>query len=305
MEKGKSDKVLIAVVGPSAVGKTAIGVSLANHFSTEIVSADARQCYREMAIGTAKPSKEELHAIPHHFIDTYSIHEELSAGKFEMEALEVINRIHRKSRYCFLVGGSGMYVQAVCHGFDAMPEVDPPIREVLNQKYLEHGLPPLLKQLKTIDPEYYRQVHRENPQRVIRALEVFLSSGKPYSTYRNAASDPRPFKVFKIGLEMDRDQLYQRIDDRVEVMVKQGLFEEARSLLQYRDTNALKTVGYKEIFDFLEGRYDYEETIRLIKRNTRRYAKRQLTWFKKDSEISWFSYDAIDEMISFIEAGSG
>lgn len=294
------DKLLIVVVGPTAIGKTAVSIKLAQNYNTEVVSADARQCYQEITIGTAKPSPEELALVKHHFIDTHSIHQELSAGQFEKEALEKIRHIHDNVPYCILAGGSGLYVQAVCDGFDSMPEVDLQVRQQLNQQYAESGLAPLLEKLSAADPLYYEQVDKENPQRVIRALEVYMVTGQPYSEYRLGAKVQRPFGVIKIGLDMDRELLYQRIDQRVDQMIVEGLFEEAKPLVEFKHINSLQTVGYKELFGFFEGFYDREEAIRLVKRNTRRYAKRQLTWFRKDGDISWFQPDEINQIISFI-----
>ena len=294
------DNLLIVVVGPTAVGKTAISIKLAENYNTEIVSADARQCYREMTIGTAKPSPEELATVKHHFVDTYTIHKELSAGKFELEALETIRLIHEKGPYCVMTGGSGLYVQAVCDGFDPMPKVDPQVRQQLNQQYAEHGLTSLLEKLRAIDPIYYEQVDKENPQRVIRGLEVHLATGKAYSEYRAGDKVQRPFSTVKIGLHMERELLYQRIEKRVDRMIEEGLFEEARPLYPFRTLNALQTVGYKELFGYFEGSYDRDEAIRLLKRNTRRYAKRQLTWFRKDTDVVWFQPEEGDQIIAFV-----
>lgn len=281
-------RTLVVVAGPTAVGKTELCLWLAQVLDSEIVSADSRQFFREMTIGTAKPSPAELAAVPHHFINSHHIGQDYNAGAFETEALQTLDSLFREKEVAILTGGSGLYIRAVCEGMDQMPEVDPALRQRLMQDLEQQGLPVLLAQLQHLDPDYYRQVDQANTQRVIRALEVCLASGQPYSHFRVRESSPRPFRIIKIGLERDRQELYQRIDDRMDQMIAQGLLEEARALFSFRHHNALQTVGYKEIFDFLEGSYDWEEAVRLLKRNSRRYAKRQLTWFRKDPGFTWF-----------------
>ncbi|MBD1397141.1 tRNA (adenosine(37)-N6)-dimethylallyltransferase MiaA [Pontibacter sp. JH31] len=298
-----SDKTnfLIVVVGPTAVGKTDLCVQLARHYHTEIISADSRQFYKEMSIGTAKPSAEEQQGIKHHFIDSHQITAEYNAGAYEQDVLALLQALYQKKQTVILTGGSGLYVRAVCEGMDEMPETDPAIREQLTALYQQQGMEPLLTQLQQLDPFYYERVDKANPQRVIRALEVCLSSGQPYSSFRKKEQQERPFQIIKIGLNRDRQELYDRIDQRMDQMLAQGLLQEAEALYPYRHHNALQTVGYKEIFDFLEGKYDWEEAVRLLKRNSRRYAKRQLTWFHKFPDYTWFHPDQWEEIVAFID----
>lgn len=294
-------KYLIVIVGPTAVGKTALSIQLAHHFDTEILSADSRQIFKELTIGTAKPSDEEMEGIKHHFINSHSIQEDYNAGKFEGDALNCLKEIFAKKDVAMVVGGSGLYIKALCEGMDELPEGKPEIREELNKRFAEEGLSGLLADLKVKDPGYYEIVDKANPQRIIRALEVIESSGKAFSSQRSKNKKERSFQIVKIGLEMDREILYNRIDLRMEKMLEEGLFEEAKEVYEFKDYNALKTVGYEEIFEFLEGKYDWEEMVRLLKRNSRRYAKRQLTWFKKDKDIRWFQaneYEGIKEFIA-------
>ncbi|MBJ6116724.1 tRNA (adenosine(37)-N6)-dimethylallyltransferase MiaA [Pontibacter sp. BT310] len=295
------DKFVVVVVGPTAVGKTDLCVNLAAHFSTEVVSADSRQFYKEMQIGTAKPTIEEQQGVPHHFVNSHSIAEEYNAGAYEQDALQLLNTLFKEHDVVIVTGGSGLYVRALCEGMDEMPETDPAIRAKLTAKLESEGLEPLVNHLKSLDPEYYNQVDKANPQRVVRALEVCLSSGQPYSSFRKWDKTTRPFKIIKIGLTRDRQELYDRIDQRMDQMLQQGLLEEAKALYPFRTHNALQTVGYKEIFDCLEGKYDWEEAVRLLKRNSRRYAKRQLTWFTKHpDEYTWFHPQQWEEIVSFI-----
>lgn len=293
-------KYLIVVVGPTAVGKTATAIKLAQHFDTDIVSADSRQFYREMEIGTAKPDADEVKAATHHFIDSHSITEEISAGRYEQLALSKLEDLFQHKKFVILTGGSGLYVDAITKGFAEMPKVDPSIREELNKTLEEKGVEFLADKLASVDPVYYEKVDKKNPHRIIRALEVSLGTGQPFSELRKPSNKSRPFGVVKIGLELPRDVLYDRINKRMDKMIKAGLFEEAQVLLPYKSHNALQTVGYKEVFDYLEGQYDKEEAIRLLKRNTRRYAKRQMTWFTKDEDTRWFSPNDHKEMISYV-----
>lgn len=290
----KKKKNLVTIVGPTAVGKTALAIKLASLFNTEIISADSRQVYKEMEIGTAKPSKLELSQVKHHFINSHSIYEDFSAGKFEEEGLKVLNEIFKTKNIAIMVGGSGLYVDAICKGMDNIPK-DAKIREDLMQQLQNEGLEKLQQQLIKYDPEYYEIVDKENPQRIIRALEVCILTGSRYSTLRTNKEVSRDFNVIKIGLELPRDVLYKRIDLRMDLMIEEGLFEEAENLFQLRHLNALQTVGYTEIFDYLEGKHNKDEAIRLLKRNSRRYAKRQLTWFRRDTEIRWFNLEEIEE----------
>lgn len=289
------------VGGPTAVGKTAYSIRLAQHYQTEIISADSRQLYRELTIGTAKPDPEELAAAPHHFVDMLPPEQEYNAGQFERDALSLLAELFQRHQQVVVTGGSGMYVQALCQGIDQMPEVPASLREELNKSLREEGLAPLVEQLKILDPVYFAQVDLQNPQRVLRALEICRHTGRPYSSFRQQNFKERPFHAIKIGLDRPREELYSRIDQRMDAMIAEGLFDEAKRLHPYKELNALQTVGYKEIFDYLEGRYDKEEAIRLLKRNSRRYAKRQLTWFRKDPDFQWFHPDDFSKAVAFIE----
>ncbi|MCC9134915.1 tRNA (adenosine(37)-N6)-dimethylallyltransferase MiaA [Pontibacter silvestris] len=301
MAEGKNDKHLIVVAGPTAVGKTALCVRLAKHYNTEIISADSRQFFQEMTIGTAKPDFEEQMGVVHHFVDSHSIAEEYNAGAFEQDVLALLQRLFQEKDVVVLTGGSGLYIRAVTDGMDEMPETSLMIREQLSDVLEKQGLQPLLEQLKELDPVYYQQVDKANSQRVIRALEVCLSSGQPYSSFRRSEKQERSFNIIKIGLNRERSELYSRIDSRIDIMLEQGLLQEATALYPYRSHNALQTVGYKEIFDFLEGKYGWPEAVRLLKRNSRRYAKRQLTWFHKYPDYTWFHPDQWQEIVRYID----
>lgn len=279
---------LIVIAGPTAIGKTAAAIQLAQHFNTVILSADSRQFFKEMSIGTAKPTAEELAAAPHYFIDSHSITEPFSVGDFEKQGMELLDELFKAHDIIIIVGGSGLYIKAICEGFDHIPDADEGVREKLNAELEEKGLAHLQEKLKQVDPDYYNEVDINNPQRVIRALEVFESTGKPFSSYRVANTNTRPFNIIKIALDMPREQLYNRINQRVDVMLEQGLLDEVKSLLPYRHLNALNTVGYSEVFDYLDGKVDLDTAIDKIKQNTRRFAKRQLTWFRKDKDFHWF-----------------
>jgi tRNA dimethylallyltransferase len=291
------------VAGPTAVGKTALCLQLAQEFNTAILSADSRQFYREMNIGTAKPTEQELAQVKHYFINTHSVTQEYSAGDFETDALVVLENLFKKKDIVILTGGSGLYIKALTAGMDAMPAIQPGLREQLQEQLEKNGLSFLLEKLEKADPVYYNQVDKANAQRIIRALEVCISSGQPYSYFRKESSTgrERSFTVLKIGLCRDRAELYHRIDARMDQMLQNGLLEEAKALYPFRQLNALQTVGYKEIFDYLEDYYPWEEAVRLLKRNSRRYAKRQLTWFKKDEEFTWFHPENTAEIIAFIQ----
>ncbi len=296
-----NQNILLVLVGPTAVGKTDFSLELAKTFHTEIISADSRQFYHEMSIGTAKPDLAELQGIPHHFIDFLSIDQPFNAYDYELEAVNLLEDLYRKNKLVILTGGSGLYVKAVCDGIDQMPDIPENIRKQLKTELKEKGLSILLDQLKTVDPEYFEQVDQQNPSRVIRGLELYLTSGIPYSKFRTGKKAIRNFRTIKIGLERGKQDLYDRINRRMDEMIARGLFEEAESLFEKRNLTALKTVGYKEIFDFLEGKYDREEAVRLLKRNSRRYAKRQMTWFKKDEEIKWFHPDEYEMVVKYIK----
>lgn len=294
-------KTLVVIVGPTAIGKTALAIELAKKFNTEIISADSRQFFKEMNIGTAKPSLEELEAAPHHFINSHHIETLFSTGDFEVEALTLIEKLFKKHNALIMVGGSGLYIDAVCKGLDELPEIDLAIRERLNQQLAEDGIEAIREQLQKLDPEYYVKVDQSNPQRMIRGLEVVLSSGQKLSTLLTANKKQRPFNIIKIGLNTDRAVLYDRINHRVDVMMTAGLLDEVKQLLPYRKFNALNTVGYSELFDYLDGKTDLSSAVAMIKQNTRRFAKRQLTWFRRDEEITWFEPAQLTETISFIE----
>lgn len=294
-------KILVSVVGPTAVGKTKFAIQLAREFNTEIISADSRQFYKEMEIGTAKPDSTELAEAKHHFINSHSITNYYNVGQFERDALILLDQLFEVHDVVIMVGGSGLFFKAIWEGFDEMPEVDLELRTVLNEQLEKEGLESLLEELKSKDPKYYEEVDRQNHQRVIRALEVIRSSGKPFSDYRKGyQAKERPFTNLKIGLEMDRPVLFDRINLRMDLMIEQGLFEEAERLIEYRTHNALQTVGYSEIYGYLDGGYDREEAIRLLKRNSRRYAKRQMTWFKRDEQIEWMQPNDLNKAIRLI-----
>ncbi len=296
---------LISVLGPTAVGKTDLCLNLAKKFNTEILSCDSRQFYREMSLGTAKPSQSELEAVPHHFINTLSITENYDVKKFEQDALAVLDRLFTRYRVAIMTGGSGLFANAVMEGLDEMPEVNPSIRMEIIREYGEKGIEFLQKEVERHDPDYFHRVDRQNPQRLMRALEVCRAVGRPFSSFRVKDKKERPFETLKIGLERDREELYNRIDARMDQMIEAGLFDEAASLFERRHLNALQTVGYSEIFGFLEGKYTREEAVRLLKRNSRRYAKRQFTWFKRDPEIRWFHPDRESDIMHYITSQIG
>ncbi|KQN35868.1 tRNA dimethylallyltransferase [Pedobacter sp. Leaf41] len=294
-------KTLISIVGPTAIGKTALAIQVAQHFNTEIISADSRQFFREMEIGTAKPSRDELAAAKHHFINSHSITQLFSTGDFEIEGLQKLTEIFDQHHTAIMVGGSGLYVNALINGLDEMPEIDLSIREKLNKRFEIEGLSSIQEQLSILDPEYFAKVDQNNPQRMIRGLEVFLSTGKKLSSMLSATKKVRPFNMIKFGLNTDRAFLYDRINQRVDQMIANGLVEEVKSLRSFRKYNALNTVGYSEIFDYLDGKIALEDAINAIKQNTRRFAKRQLTWFRRDEEIKWFEPNDTENVISYIE----
>jgi tRNA dimethylallyltransferase len=295
------NKTLIVIAGPTAVGKTDLAISVAKKLKTEIISADSRQFFREMEIGTAKPSASALQEVPHHFVNSHSITEEYDAAQFAVDALAKIQEIFRKHDECVLCGGSGLYIKAVCEGFDDIPEIDPAVRASLTDNYGAHGLGWLQGEMKKYDPDYFELIDHQNPHRLIRALEVKIGTGKSLSTYFGNKKTTHDFAILKVGLELPRELLYERIDTRMDMMIAEGLFEEAKNLLPFRNHQALQTVGYKEVFDYLDGLYDKDEAIRLLKRNSRRYAKRQLTWFKKDKEFVWFDARKQNDILEFIE----
>jgi len=295
-------KRLIVIVGPTAVGKTGMAIQLAKSLNTEIISADSRQLYKEMTIGTAKPSTQDLNEVPHHFIDHVPIESTYDAGQYGREALDLISRIFQTNDALIMCGGSGLYIKAVLEGFDELPDVPDGLRQEIIEEYKMKGLGWLQQQVQENDPGYFDVVDQMNPQRLMRAMEVIRHSGLPVSSFRKSEKRELPFKVVKIGLELDRKVLYDRINQRVDDMFEAGLLEEARALYPKRSLNALQTVGYQELFGYFDGDYELGEAIRLLKRNTRRYAKRQMTWFKKDEEIEWFQPHDIQQIVAFIGA---
>lgn len=296
-----STKNLIVVVGPTAVGKTALGIEIAKAYNTEIISCDSRQFFKEMKIGTAKPSSKELEEVQHHFIDSHSIHDTYSVGDFERDALSKLEVLFQTHNNIVMVGGSGLYVKILCNGIDNFPETTPEIREQLKNDFETKGINFLQEELKKVDHDYYKEVDINNTQRVIRALEVFRSSGKPFSSFRTSSKVKRDFNIIKIGINQERETLYQRINLRVDLMMESGLLEDAKKLHPLKENNALQTVGYQELFNYFDNKSTLEEAIELIKRNTRRYAKRQLTWFKKDKEIEWFDANKTKTILHYVQ----
>ena len=286
----QTKNTLITIVGPTAIGKTALSIELAKHFNADIISCDSRQFYKEMTIGTAVPEKHELAAAKHHFIQNRSVFEDYNVGDFEKDALKKLDELFKKNAIQIMVGGSGLYVDAVLKGLDYFPKVDKTIREKLNKTLEEKGLTHLQDQLKALDIETYNNIAIDNPQRVIRALEICIGTETPYSTYKNKPKTKRNFNSIKIGLTADRDIIYNRINQRVDLMMANGLLDEAKSLYEFKHLNALQTVGYRELFSFFNGEFDKDFAISEIKKNTRRFAKRQLTWFRKDDAIIWFDF---------------
>ena len=290
-------KKLFVIVGPTAVGKTALSIALAKQLGTEIVSADSRQVFREMEIGTAKPSAEELREVRHHFINSHSIHQDFNAGQYEREAYPLLQSLFKTHDHVVMVGGSGLYIKAVIDGFDEIPEVPDSVRQAIEKQYASNGIAWLQTELARLDPDLYQTIDQQNPHRLIRALEVITFTGQSIQHFRGKVKREHDFEVIKIGLELEREHLYERINSRMDSMIKQGLFEEAERLFPLRHLNALQTVGYQEIFDFLEGKYDKTEAVRLLKQHSRHYAKRQLTWFKRDHAVRWLKADRPIEML--------
>jgi tRNA dimethylallyltransferase len=296
-----SAKTLIIIVGPTAVGKTDLCVKIAKLLDTEVVSADSRQFYRELAIGTAKPTTEEMDGVKHHFIDSHSIQDYYSVGDFERDCLMVLEEVFQRKDVAILTGGSGMFIKMITDGIDEMPEADLILRQQLAERLENEGLEVLANELKNLDPTYYAQVDTQNTQRVLRALEVCMATGKPFSSFRKNQKVERPFMMIKIALERPREELYARIDQRMDIMLANGLEAEAKAVIAFREHYALKTVGYREIYEHLDGNYDRDEMIRLLKRNSRRYAKRQMTWFKNQGEFEWFDAKNEGEILNFIQ----
>lgn len=295
-------KTLISIVGPTAVGKTALTLELGRQFNTEIISADSRQFYKELNIGTAKPSQEELNQVPHHFINSHSIHDNFSAGDFEKDGLAKIDSLFQRHDLLLMVGGSGLFVNAVIEGMDDLPRPKEGLRELLNQTYKEKGINFIRERLSKIDPVYYKAVDISNPQRMIRAIEVFETTGIPFSIWRKNNKKERNFRTLSIGLNIERNLLYDQINQRVDDMINNGLLKEVETLLPFKEYSPLKTVGYTELFDYIDGKYTLEEAVAKIKQNTRKYAKRQLTWFRKNQNTVWFNPNEIPAVINYIES---
>lgn len=295
-----SAKTLIVITGPTAVGKTALCLDIAQHFGIPIINADSRQIYKELKIGTASPTKEQLQQVRHYFVGTLSLNDYFSASLFEQQAMEILEREFCEHDYALMAGGSMMYIDAVCDGIDDIPTVDDETRETLKKRLAEEGLEALVEELRQLDPEYYEIVDKQNPRRVVHGLEICLMTGKTYTSFRKHEKKHRPFHIVKIGLNREREELYNRINQRVNQMMSEGLLEEAKSLYPKRQMNALNTVGYKEMFAYLDGVWTLEEAVERIKGNTRRYARKQLTWYKKDEQIRWFHPDDKEIIISYI-----
>ncbi|MFO8234392.1 MAG: tRNA (adenosine(37)-N6)-dimethylallyltransferase MiaA [Bacteroidales bacterium] len=295
------NKHLIVIAGPTAVGKTDLCLEIAKELNTEIISADSRQIYKELNVGTAKPSAEELQKVKHYFISNKSIHDFYTAGMFELDVLELLENIFRERDTILMTGGSGLYINAVCKGIDALPRVEKEIRSDLIKQYEKEGIESLRYSLQKLDPASYRTMDLKNPKRILKALEITIQTGRPYSSFLTRQSKKRPFNIHKTGLMRERDELYDRINKRVDQMLEKGLEAEAKQLFRYKHLNPLDTVGYKEFFEYFEGKISREEAIRLIKRNSRRYAKRQITWFSKDQEIKWFHPEQKEEIKSYIK----
>jgi tRNA dimethylallyltransferase len=288
------------LLGPTGVGKTALSLSIAQHFQTEIISCDSRQLYREMSVGTAVPEKELQELIPHHFIQSHSITDRYNAARFESDVLELLKSLFIKHPVVLMTGGSMLYIDAVCKGIDDLPDIDPELRSALVERMKQEGIENLRAELKLLDPEYYREADLQNPARIIHALEICYMTGRSFSSQRTKTCKERDFRIVKIGLNRDRTELYDRINMRVDAMMQSGLEEEARRLFPYRDLNNVHTVGYRELFDYFEGLCTREEAVERIKANTRKYARKQLTWFRKDPGIQWFHPDQTAGILEFL-----
>ena len=298
-----SPKYLITIIGPTAIGKTALAVAVAQHFDCSIISADSRQFFKEMSIGTAVPSKSELEAAKHFFVQNKSIFEEYTVGDFERDAIALLDKLYEENDFAVMVGGSGLYIDAVLKGFDDFPDIDSTVREALIANYEKHGIAYLQYELKKLDPVHYENIARENPQRLMRALEVTIGAGRPYSSFLNLKKNTRRFTPVIIGLDADREVIYNRINQRVDIMVNEGLIDEARALYPHKKRNALQTVGYRELFAFFDGDTSLDAALEEIKKNTRRFAKRQITWFKRTENARWFDYNTSPaDVINYIES---
>ncbi len=300
MSMKKNTKKVIIIVGPTAIGKTALSIKIAQLLNTEIISCDSRQFYKELLIGAAPPSEQELAQVKHHFIQHLSVKEDYNAGAFELDAIAKIEELHKIKDTIVVVGGSGLYVNAICKGFDKMPEIPINIRTSLNEEFSKKGIAWLQEEVQKIDPVFFESCDTQNPQRLLRALEVYKTTGERFSSFKSDTAKTRPFEIIKIGLTIDREVLYERINTRVDKMLENGLLEEVESLIPFQKKNALQTVGYKEVFSFYNNECTLEKAVENIKQNTRRFAKRQLTWFKKDENTKWFEPNQLDEIKRFI-----
>ena len=293
-------KRLIVIVGPTGSGKTDLSIGVAEYFGAPIISTDSRQFYRGMAIGTAQPSREQMARVEHHLVNCLDVSEEFNCGAYERVALERLAELFEKHDTVVAVGGSGLYIKALCEGMDDLPDAEPALREELLKRLETEGLESLVEQLRELDEVYYNEVDRCNPQRVLRAVEVCLTTGQPYSSLRKGGTKKRDFEIVKVGVDYPREELYGRINRRVDMMMDEGLEAEARAMLPHRHLNALQTVGFSELFDYFDGTISKEEAVELIKRNSRRYAKRQMTWFRRDKEIQWFTKPKVDEVVAYL-----
>ena len=293
-------KTLIVITGPTAVGKTQLCLDIARHFGIPIINADSRQIYKELSIGTAKPSAEEQQTVKHYFVGTLSLQDYYSASLFESQVMNLLDMLFKTSDYALMAGGSMMYIDAVCDGIDDIPTIDNDTRATMKQRLADEGLEKLCEELQRLDPEYYEIVDRQNPKRVVHALEICTMTGRTYTSFRKREKKERPFHIVKIGLNREREELYNRINTRVDMMMQQGLLQEAETLYPLRYLNALNTVGYKEMFEYINGHWPLDEAVERIKGNTRRYARKQLTWYKKDQQIHWFHPNQKKEIIDYI-----
>lgn len=294
-------KTLLVLVGPTGVGKTALGIQIAKNLHTEIISCDSRQIFKEMSVGTAVPPQEILSLVPHHFIHSHSIFENYHASRFETEVLDLLSRLFASHDTLLMTGGSMLYIDAVCNGIDDLPDIDPELRESLKERMQLEGIESLRNELKLVDPEYYYETDLQNPVRIIHALEIYYSTGRTFSSQRTKTKKERDFRIVKIGLNRDRTELYNRINQRVEEMISDGLEQEARRLYPHRHLNTLNTVGYRELFEYFDGHMSYWEAVEKIKANTRKYARKQLTWFRRDQSINWFHPDQYQEIMNFLK----
>ena len=294
------NKTLIVITGPTAVGKTDLCMEIAGRFDIPIINADSRQLFRELRIGTASPTPEQLAKVRHYFVGTLSIGDYYSASMYEQDVMTLLGQLFKTSDYALLSGGSMMYIDAVCNGIDDIPTVDEKTRTLMKRRLAEEGLEKLVEELRRIDPEHYEVVDRQNPRRVVHALEICHMTGQTYTSFRKAEKKQRPFEIIKIGLNREREELYNRINRRVDSMMEQGLLKEAEEMLPYRQANALNTVGYKELFSYFDGIWELDEAVERIKGNTRRYARKQLTWFKRDQQMKWFHPDEQEQIMKYI-----